>query len=85
MDHVITREASTVLLDKPKVSDLISDHRLVLFGISRHQPLSKPTMIKFRKLNDIPAQVIQQEIADVFKLCQETNDPNTYLEIVNKA
>ena len=31
LDHVITREVSTVLLDKPKVLDLISDHRLILF------------------------------------------------------
>ena len=30
-------------------------------------------------------QVIQQELSDVFKLCQETDDPNTYLEIVNKT
>ena len=42
-------------------------------------------MVKFRKLNDISAQVIQQEFSDVFKLCQETDDPNTYLEIANKA
>ena len=85
LDDVITREASTVLLDKPKVLDLISDHRLILFGISKHQPPSKPTIVKFRKLNGIPTQVIQQEISDVFKLCQGTDDPNTYLEIANKA
>ena len=42
-------------------------------------------MVKFRKLNDIPTQVIQQEFSDVFKLCQETDDPNTYLKIANKA
>ena len=29
--------------------------------------------------------MIQQEISDVFKLCHETKDPNTYLEIANKA
>ena len=85
LDHVITREDSTVLIDKPKVLDLMSDHRLILFGISKYQPLSKPTIIKFRKLNDIPTQVIQQEISDVFKLCHETKDPNTYVEIANKA
>ena len=33
LDHVITREASTVLLDKPMVLDLISAHRLIFFGI----------------------------------------------------
>ena len=42
-------------------------------------------MVKFRKLNDISTQVIQQEFSDVFKLCQETDDPNTYLKIANKA
>ena len=46
---------------------------------------SKPTMIKFRKLNDFPTQVIQHEISDVFELCQEIDDPNAYLEMVNKA
>ena len=85
LDHVITRETSTVLLDEPKVLDLMSDHRLICFGIAKHQPPSKPTIMKFKKLNDIPTQVIQQEISDVFKLCQETEDPNTYLEIANKA
>ena len=85
LDHIITRENSTVLLDKPKVLDLISDHRLICFGISKHQPLSKPTIIKFRKLKDIPPQVIQQEILDVFKLCCEIEDPNIYLETANKA
>ena len=85
LDHIITGEASTVLLDRPKVLDLISDHRLILFGIPKHQPLSKPTIVKFKKLNDIPTQVMQQEISDVFKLCQKTDDPNTYLEIANKT
>ena len=85
LDHIITRENSTVLLDKPKVLDLITDHRLISFGISKHQPLSKPTIIKFRKLKDIPTQVIQQEILDVFKLCCEIEDPNIYLETANKA
>ena len=85
LDHVITREASRVLLDKPKVLDLISDHRLILFGIPKHQPPSKPNIVKLRKLSDIPTQMIQQEISDVFKLCQETDDPNTYLEMANKA
>ena len=85
LDHVMTRENSTVLLDKPKVLDLISDHRLICLGISKHQPLSKPTIIKFRKLNDIPTQVIQQEISDMFELCHESKNPNTYLEIANKA
>ena len=85
LDHVITRENFTVLLDKPKVLDLISDHRLICFGISKHQPLSKPTIIKFRKLNDILTQVIQQEISDVLEICHESKDPNTYLEIANKA
>ena len=28
---------------------------------------------------------MQQELCDVLKLCQETDDPNTYLEIANKA
>ena len=63
----------------------MSDHRLICFGISKHQPPSKPTIIKFRKLNDIPTRVIQQEISNVFKLCHETKDPNTYLEIANKV
>ena len=66
LDHIITREASTLLLDKSKVLDIITDHRLILFGIHKYQPLSKPTMIKFRKLNNIPTQVIQHEISDVF-------------------
>ena len=48
LDHVITRESSTVLFDKPKVLDLMSDHRLIYFGISKHQSLSKPTIIKLR-------------------------------------
>ena len=85
LDHIIAREASTLLLDKPKVLDMITDHRLILFGIHKHQPLSKPTTIKFQKLNDIPTQVIQHEISDVFKLCQETDDPNAYIEMINKA
>ena len=42
-------------------------------------------MVRFRKLNDISTQVMQQELSDVFKLCQETDDINTYLEIANKA
>ena len=84
-DHVITRENSPVPLDKPKVLDLISDHRIICFDISKHQPLSKPTIIKFRKLNNIPTQVIQQEISDVFELCHEPKYPNTCLEIANKA
>ena len=79
------KKNSTVLLDKPKVLDLISDHRLIHFGISKCQPPSKPTIIKFRKLNDISTWVIQQEISDVFELYHESKDPNTYLEIANKA
>ena len=85
LDHIITREVSTLLLDKPKVLDVITDHRLIFLGIHKHQLPSKPTMIKFRKLNDIPTQVIQHEISDVFKLSQEKDGPNAYLEMVNKA
>ena len=85
LDHIITREASTLFLDKPNVLDIVTDHRLILFVIHKHQPLSKPTTIKFKKLNDIPTQVIQHEISDVFELCQEIDDPNAYLEMVNKT
>ena len=67
------------------VLDLVSDHRLILFGIPKYQAPGKTTMVRFRKLNDISAQVIQQELSDVSKLCQETDDMNTYLEIANKA
>ena len=42
-------------------------------------------MVKFRKLNDIPSQVIKQEIADIFDLCDGIKDPNIYLECTNKA
>ena len=77
LDHVITRDASSAVLDKPMVSDLVSDHRLILFGIPNHQAPGRNTMVKFRRLNDISTQVIQQELSDVFKLCQETGDPNT--------
>ena len=85
LDHVITREASSAVLDKTMVLDLVSDHRLILFGIPKHQAPSRTTTVKFRRLSDISSQVIEQELFDVFKLCQETNDPNTYLEIANKA
>ena len=85
MDHVITRETSSAVLEKPMVLDLVFDNRLILFGIPKHQAPGRNTMVKFRRLNDISAQVIQQEHLDVFKLHQETNDPNTYLEIANKA
>ena len=81
LDHVIARENSTVLLDRPKVQKLISDH----FDISKHQLPCKPTMIKFRKLNDIPSQVIKEEISDVLNLCDGIKDPNIYLESANKA
>ena len=85
LDHVITTDVSTVLLDKPTVLDIISDHRLILFGILKHQPPGKPITVMFRKLNDIPTQAIQQEFSDMFKLCQEMDDPNTYIETANKA
>ena len=85
LDNVITREASSAVMDKPKVLDLVSDHRLILFGIPKHQALGKITTVKFRRLNDISVQVIQQELSDVCKLCQETDDSNTYLKIANKA
>ena len=85
LDHVITRENSTLLLDRPEVLELISDHRLIHFDISKHQLPCKPTMIKFRKLNDIPSQVIKQEISDVLNLCNGIKDPNIYLESANKA
>ena len=85
LDHVITREASSAVLDKPMVSDLVSDHRLILFGIPKHQTPGRTTMVKFRRLNDISPQVIQQELSDVFKLCQETGDQHTCLKIANKA
>ena len=85
LDHVITREASSAVLDKPMVLDLVSDHRLILFGIPKHQAPGRTTMVKVWSLNDISAQVIQQKLSDVFKLCQETKGPNTYLKIANKA
>ena len=85
LDHVITREASSAVLDRPMVLDLVSDHKLVVFGIPKHQALGRITTVKFRRLNDFSAEVIQQELSDVCKLCQETDDPNTYLEIANKA
>ena len=74
-----------VLLDRPKVLELISDHRLIHFDISKHQLPCKPTIIKFRKVNDIPSQVIKQEISDVLNLCDGIKDPNIYLESANKA
>ena len=80
LDHVIARENSTVLLDRPKVLELISDHRLICFDISKHQLPCKPTMIKFRKVIDISPQVIKQEILDVLNLCNGIKDPNIYLE-----
>ena len=85
LDHVIDRENSTLLLDGPEVLELISDHRLICFDISKHQLPCKPAMIKFRKLNDIPSQVIKQEISDVLNLCDGIKDPNIYLESANKA
>ena len=81
LDHVITREASSAVLDKHLVLDLVSDHRLILLGIPKHQATGRATTVKFRRLNNISAQVIQQELSDVFKLCQETDDPNTYLKM----
>ena len=85
LDHVITREASSAVLDKPMVLDLLSDHRLILFGIPKHQAPDTVTTVRFRRLNDISGWVIHQELSDVFKLCQETDEQNTYLEIANKA
>ena len=85
LDQVITRETSSAVPDKPVVLDLVSDHRLILFGIPKHQVPGKTTMVRLRKLNDISAQVIQQELSDILKLCQETDEPNTYLEISKKA
>ena len=81
LDHVITRENSTLLLDRPEVLELISDHRLIRFDISKHQLPCKPTMIKFRKLNDIPSQVIKQEISDVLNLCDGIKDPSIYWKV----
>ena len=85
LDHVITTEASSTILDKPVVLDLVSDHRLILFGIPKHKAPGGVTTVKVRGLNDISAQVIHKELSDVFKLCQETDNPNTYLKIENKA
>ena len=85
LDHVIIREASFTVLDKPRVLELVSDHRLILFGIPKHQALGKTTMTRFRKLNDISTQVILQELSDLVKLCENADDPNTCLEIANKA
>ena len=85
LDHVITREVSSAILDKPLVLDLVSDHSQILFGIPKNQAPGKTTTFRLRKLNDISAQVIWQEFSDVLKLCQETDDANTYLEIANKA
>ena len=81
LDHVITREASSAGLEKTMVLNLVSDNRLILFGIPKHQAPGKTTMVRFRKLNDISAQVIQQELSDVFKLCQGTDDPSTYFKL----
>ena len=85
LDHIIARENSTLLLDSPKVLELISDHRVIRFDISRYKLPCKPTMVKFRKLNDIPSQVIKQEIADILDLCDGIKDPNIYLECTNEA
>ena len=85
LDHVIIRVASSAVLDKPIVLDLALDHRLILFGIPKYQAPGKTTMVRLRKLNDVSAQMIQQELPDVFKLCQEIDNPNTYLQIANKA
>ena len=85
LDHVIARENSTLLLDRPKVLELMSDHRLICFDISKDQLPCKPTIIKFGKVNDIPSQVIKQEISVVLNLCDGIKDPNIYLESANKA
>ena len=85
LDHVITREASSTASDKPRVLDLVSDHRLILFDIPKHQAVGKTTMVRFRRLNDISTQAIQQELSDLVKLCQKTDAPNTYLETANEA
>ena len=85
LDHVITRKASSTVLDKPMVLDLVSDHRLILFGIPKHQTQGKTTMVRFRRLNDISTQMIQQELSDLVKFFQKKDDPSTYLEIVNEA
>ena len=50
-----------------------------------HQAQGKTTMVRFRRLKDISMQAIQQELFDQVKLCQKTDDPNTYLEIENEA
>ena len=85
LDHIIARENSTLLLDSPKVLELMSDHRVIHFDISRHKLPCKPTMVKFRKLNDISSQVIKQEIADILDLCDGIKDPDIYLECTNEA
>ena len=84
LDHVIVREASSAVLDKPMVLDLGTTDWSSLASL-KHQAPAKATTVRFRKLNDISTQVIQQELSDVFKLCHETDDPNTYLKITNKA
>ena len=60
LDHVITREASSAVLDKPMILVLVSDHRLIIIGLPKHQAPGKTTMVRFMKLNDISTQVIQQ-------------------------
>ena len=78
LDHVITRVASSTVLDKPRVLHLVSDYRLVLIGISKYQAPGKTTTVRFWKLNDISTQVIQQEHSDLVRLCQKADDPNTF-------
>ena len=53
LDHVIITEASSAVLDKPRALDLVSDHRLILFSIPKHQAVAKTTMVRCRRLNDI--------------------------------
>ena len=80
LDCVITIKASCAVLDKPKNLGLVSDHRLIRFGISKHQALGKSTTVRFRKLNDISTQVIKQELSDLAKCCQKTDDRNTCMD-----
>ena len=83
LDHNITREDSSAVLDKPMVLDLVSDHRLILFGIPKHQAAGRTTAVRFRELNDISTQMMQQELSDVFKFArrQMTQTPTSKLQI----
>ena len=75
IDHIITRNSDSIMLQDIVVGDLLSDHYMLMTRLSVPKPVPLTKTVTFRKLKDIDMDSFRQDIVSS-NLCRNYKDMN---------